>query len=133
MIDDVRRRLWAQTRLLSSLRGEACRTAHDDLLAHTERIHLRPLAEAAEELLRRLEDQSDAQAGALEHAANVRRVYAEVVHGEASTGVELDHILSATDACHGHISIAIHREEASNDQEREVMRLLQFATLQSFD
>jgi hypothetical protein len=132
MTDDVYRRLWAQTRLLSSLRNEVCRTATDDLLADAERIHLRPLAEAANELLRRLEDQSDAQAGALEHAANVRRVYAEVVHGEAGMGVELDHILSATDACHDYISTAIHTDEASNDQEREVMRLLQLATLQSF-
>jgi hypothetical protein len=54
------------------------------------------------------------------------------VHGEASVGVELEHIVSATDACHDHISTAIHRDEASKDQEREVMRLLQLATLQGF-
>jgi hypothetical protein len=46
--------------------------------------------------------------------------------------VELEHILSATDACHDHISMAIHRDETSKDQEREVMRLLQLATLQGF-
>jgi hypothetical protein len=56
----------------------------------------------------------------------------EVVHGQAGMGVELDQILSATDACHDYISTAIHTDEASNDQEREVMRLLQLATLQSF-
>ncbi len=95
MTDDVCRRLLAQTLLLSSLRSEAGSTAHDDLLADAERIHLRPLEEAAKELLRRLQDQSEAQAGALKHAANVRRNYADVVHGEASVGVELDHILSA--------------------------------------
>ena len=132
MTDDVCRRLWAQTLLLSSLRAEARLTAHDDLLADTERLHLRHFAEDAEELLRRLEDQAEAQAGALKHAANVRRDYADVVHGEASVGVELEHILSATDACHDHTSMAIHRDEASSEHEREVMRLLQLATLQSF-
>lgn len=132
MTDDVHRRLRAQTLLLSSLRDEARLTAQDDLLADVELIHLRTHAEAAKELLRRLEEQSDAQAGALEHAASVRRDYADVVHAEARAGVEPDHILSATDACHDHISTAIHRDEASRDQEREVMRLLQLATLQSF-
>jgi ABC-type transporter Mla subunit MlaD len=117
--------------VLSSLRAEARLTAHDDLLADAERLHLRGFAEDAKELLRRLEDQSDALAAALKHAANVRRDYADVVHGETSVGVELEHILSATDACHDHISTAIHRDEASKDQEREVMRLLQLATLQS--
>ena len=132
MTDDVRRRLRAQTLLLSSLRDEARLTAHDNLLADTERSHLRQHAEDAKELLRRLEDQSDAQEDALEHAANVRRDYADVVHAEASAGVELDHLLSAIDACHDHISTAIHRDEASIDQEREVMRLPQLATLQGF-
>jgi hypothetical protein len=132
MTDDIGRRLRAQTLLLSSLRDEARLTAHDDLLADAERLHLRGFAEDAKELLRRLEDQSDALAAALKHAANVRRDYADVVHGEASVGVELEHILSATDACHDHISMAIHRDEASKDQEREVMRLLQLATLQGF-
>ena len=132
MTDDVGRRLQAQTLLLSWLRSEARFTAHDDLLADVERTRLRAHAEDARELLRRLEDQSDAQAGALKHAANVRRDYADVVHAEARARVELEHILSATDACHDHISTAIHRDEASNDQEREVMRLLQLATLQGF-
>jgi hypothetical protein len=131
MTDDIFRRLRAQTLVLSSLRAEARLTAHDDLLADAERIHLRGHAEDAKELLRRLEDQSDALTAALKHAANVRRDYADVVHGEASVGAELEHILSATDACHDHISTAIHRDEASKDQEREVMRLLQLATLQS--
>jgi hypothetical protein len=130
MTNDIRHRLRAQTLLLSSLRDEARLTAHDDLLADVERIHLRTHAEDARELLRRLEDQSDAVVLALKHAANVRRDYAEMVHAEAGVGVELEHILSATDACHDHISTAIHRDEASNDQEREVMRLLQLATLQ---
>jgi hypothetical protein len=132
MTDDVYSRLRAQTLLLSSLRAEARFPAHDDLLAEAERLHLRPLAEEAKELVRRLEDHSDAQVGALKHAANVRRDYADVVHGEASVSVELEHILAATDACHDHISTAIHRDEASKDQEREVMRLLQLATLQGF-
>jgi hypothetical protein len=132
MTDDMNRRLRAQTLLLSSLRAEARLTAHDDLLAEADRIHLWTHAEDAKELLRRLEDQSDALAAALKHAANVRRDYADVVHGEASVGVELEHILSATDACHDHIFTAIHCDEASKDQEREVMRLLQLATLQSF-
>jgi hypothetical protein len=132
MTDDLYRRLRAQTLLLSSLRAEARLTAHDDLLADAERTHLRGFAEDAKELLRRLEDQSDAQIAALKHAANVRRDYADVVHGEASVGVELEHIVSATDACHDHISMAIHRDETSKDQEREVMRLLQLATLQGF-
>jgi hypothetical protein len=132
MTDDIRRRLRAQTLVLSSLRAEARLTAHDDLLADAERTHLRVFAEDAKELLRRLEDQSDAQVAALKHAANVRRDYADVVHGEASVGAELEHIVSATDACHDHISMAIHRDETSKDQEREVMRLLQLATLQGF-
>ena len=132
MTDDVRRRLRAQTLLLASLRDEARLTADDGLLADTERLHLRTQAEAAKELLRRLEDQSDALVAALKHAANVRRDYADVMHGEASVGVELNHILSAIDACHDHISTAIHRDEASIDQEREVMRLPQLATLQGF-
>jgi hypothetical protein len=132
MTDDIYRRLRAQTLVLSSLRAEARLTAHDDLLADAERLHLRPFAEDAKELLRRLEDQSDASAAALKHAANVRRDYADVVHAETSVGMELEHILSATDACHDHISTAIHRDEASNDQEREVMRLLQLATRQGF-
>lgn len=132
MTDDVRRRLRAQTLLLASLRDEARLTAHDDLLADAERTHLRTHAQDAKELLRRLGDQSDALAAASKHAANVRRDYVHVVHGEAGVGVELEHILSATDACHDHISTAIHRDEASIDQEREVMRLLQLATLQSF-
>ena len=130
MTDDVRHRLRAQTLLLSSLRDEARLTAHDDLLADAERLHLRPFAEDARELLRRLEDQSDAQAAALKRAASVRRDYVGVVHAEAGVGVELEHILSAADACHDHISTAIHRDEASNGQEREVLRLLQLATLQ---
>ena len=132
MTDDVHRRLRAQTLLLSSLRAEARLTAHDDLLADAERIHLHIFAEDAKELLRQLEDQSDALAAALKHAANVRQDYADVVRAEASAGVELEHILSATDACHDHISTAIHRDEASKDQEREVMRLVQLATLQGF-
>jgi septal ring factor EnvC (AmiA/AmiB activator) len=132
MTDDIFRRLRAQTLVLSSLRAEARLTAHDDLLADAERMHLRGFAEDAKELLHRLEDQSDALAAALKHAANVRRDYADVVHGEASVGAELEHIVSATDACHDHISMATHRDEASKDQEREVMRLLQLATLQGF-
>ncbi len=132
MSDDIRRRLRAQTLLLSSLRADARLAAHDDLLADAEHMHLRTHAEDAKEFLRRLEDQSDALAATLKHAANVRRDYADVVHGEASASVELEHIVSAIDACHDHISTAIHRDEASIDQEREVMRLLQLATLQSF-
>jgi ABC-type transporter Mla subunit MlaD len=132
MTDDIYRRLRAQTLLLSSLRTEARLTAHDDLLADAERIHLRGFAEDAKELLRRLEDQSDALAAALKHATNVRRDYTDVVHREASVRAELEHILSATDACHDHVSTAIHRDEASNDQELEVMRLLHLATLQGF-
>jgi hypothetical protein len=131
MTDDMARRLSAQTRILSEMRNEARVVSSDEVLAQTERAHLRPQAESAKELLKRLEDQSDALAAALKHAGNVRRDYAEVVHQEAGLGVELDHILSATDACHDHISTAIHRDEASKDQEREVMRLLQLATLQS--
>ena len=57
MTDDVHRRLRAQTLLLSSLRDEARLTAQDDLLADVELIHLRTHAEAAKELLRRLEEQ----------------------------------------------------------------------------
>jgi hypothetical protein len=133
MTDDVYRRLRVQTLLLTSLRDEARLSAHNDLLADTEHASLHPHAEAARELLRRLEDQSDALAGAVKHAATVRRDYVDVVHGEIGVGLELDHILSATDACHDHISTAIRRDEASNDREREVMRLLQLATLQGLD
>lgn len=132
MTDDVYRRLRAQTLLLSALRAEASLTADDYLLADVERIHLRSHDDAARELLRRLEVQSEAQAAALEHAANVRRHYADALNGQARAGVELDQILSATDGCHGYNSTAMYRDEASTDQEREVLRLLQVATLQIF-
>jgi hypothetical protein len=132
MTDDLTNRLRAQNRTLREMRHEARVVSNDDLLGQTERAHLRPQADAAKELVQRLEDQSDALTAALKHASNVRRDYAEVVQWEAGLGVELDHILSATDACHDHISTAIHRDEASKDQEREVMRLLQLATLQGF-
>jgi hypothetical protein len=132
MTDDVYRRLRAQTMLLSSLRDEARLTTHQDVLADTERNHLRHQADAANELLRRLEAQSDAHAAARSHAANVRRYYTETVRKEGSAGMELEHILSAIDACHDQISTAVHRDETSKGQEREVMRLLQMATLQGF-
>ena len=82
MTDDVYRRLRAQTLLLSSLRAEASLTADDYLLADVERIHLRSHEDAARELLRRLEVQSEAQAAALEHAAVVRRHYADALNGQ---------------------------------------------------
>jgi hypothetical protein len=132
MTDDLTSRLRAQNRTLRDMRHEARVVSNDDFLGQTERAHLRPQADAAKEFVQRLEDQSDALAAALKHAANVRRNYADVVQWEAGLGVELDHILSAIDACHDHISTALHRDEASRAQELEVMRLVQQATLQGF-
>jgi hypothetical protein len=133
MTDDVLGRLSAQTALVRGIRREARGLQNDDVLGLVEAAKLRPQAEAAQELSRRLAEQADAIDDALRYAARVRNQHVATLQADSTIAVELDRILADTGAVHDHIAYAARRDEHSRGSELDVLRLLQEANAQMLE
>ena len=106
MTDDVLGRLAAQTAPVSGIRREARGLQSDDVLGVVDAAKLRPQAEAAQELSRRLAEQAEAIDDALRYAARVRNQHVATLQADATIAVELDRILADTAAVHDHVAYA---------------------------
>jgi hypothetical protein len=133
MTDDVLGRLTAQTALVSGIRREARGLQSDDVLGLVDAAKLRPQAEAAQELSRRLTEQAEAIDDALRYAARVRNQHVATLQADGTIAVELDRILADTAAVHDHIAYAARRDEHSRGSELDVLRLLQEANAQMLE
>jgi hypothetical protein len=130
MTDDVLGRLVAQTALVSGIRREASGLQSDDVLGMVDVAKLRPQAEAAHELSRRLTEQAEALDDALRYAARVRNRHTATLQTDATIAVELNRILADIAAVHDHVAYASRRDESSRGSELDVLRLLQEANAQ---
>lgn len=127
MTDDVLGRLTAQSALVSGIRREAQGLRSDEVLGEVDAAKLRPQAKAAQELSRRLTEQSEAIDDALRYAARVRNQHVATLQADATIAVGLDRIVADIAAVHDHVAYAARRDEHSRGAELDVLRLLQEA------
>ena len=121
---EVLNRLRAQTIVLSDLPTEVLGRSRDDALTEVERTHLRPLNEAAIDLLRRLSQHADFVEEATRLAAKGRRRSDETLRMEATIAFEIDRIVDDIATANGHVFLAMGVEQQYRHRELAVLRLL---------
>lgn len=124
MSREVLNRLRAQTIVLSDLPSEVIGRSRDDALTEVERTHLRPLNEAAVDLLRRLSQHADLVEEAERLAAKGRRRGDETLRMEATIAFEIDRIVEDTASANGHVFLAMGVEQQFRHRELTVLRLV---------
>ncbi len=121
---EVLNRLRAQTIVLSDLPTEVLGRSQDEVLTEVERTHLRPLNEAAIDLLRRLSQHADFVDEARHLAAKGRRRGDETLRMEATIASEIDRIVDDIATANGHVFLAMGVEQQYRHRELAVLRLL---------
>ena len=124
---EVLNRLRAQTIVLSDLPTEVIGRSRDVALTEMERTHLRPLNEAAVDLLRRLSHHSDLVEEAKRLAAKGRQRADETLRMEATIAFEIDRIVEDIASANGHVFLAMGVEQQFRDRELTVLRLVREA------
>jgi hypothetical protein len=127
MSREILNRLRAQTIVLNDLPTEVIGRSRDVALSEMERTHLRPLNEAAVDLLRRLSQHADLVEEAKRLAAKGRRRGDETLHMEATIAFEIDRIVEDIASANGHVFLALGVEQQFRHRELAVLRLLREA------
>jgi hypothetical protein len=127
MSSEVLNRLRAQTVVLSDLPIEVIGRSRDDALAEMERTHLRPLNEAAVDLLRRLSQHADLVEEAKRLAAKGRQRGDDTLRKEATIASEIDRIVEDIASANGHVFLAMGVEQQFRHRELAVLRVLREA------